>query len=688
MQHHRLARAAISCALVYAIEKDRAYADKAAQILVAYAKAYPGPHTGATTGGIMYQSLCEAVWVIPLAQAYDLIYYSRSLSDEQRELVEARLFRPVAEGLKNVGISGNWGSWHLSAVGVIGLAIKDADLTEYAIESFKSQITDQLGDDGLWPESVHTYHFYPLRAFVHLAEACYRAGIDIYNWEARPGKSLKAMFTSPLAYAYPSFRLPAINDGWFDSFLPADLYEIAYRRWNEPLFAWVLKRAYRFGEAPVNTDQQEHARVFTRNSFYAFVFGRDLPGRTRPPVFKSRDFPSLGICTVRNDDEVMATLDYGPFLGHGHLDKLGFTLYANDTLVVPDYGTPGYGSKIIEWYRQTPAHNTVVVDGKSQEQTHERGLISRYAGAFLQFAEAVAEDHYPGVRQTRTVLMVARTCLVIDELASENAHDYDWLARFEGKPHIVGRHKSAGVSGSELSRAERRSRNAGWDFDSARYPLIDIEHAYRADGLFRIDWTCDKTNVVLALWADTSSTDLALGTCPAETASRRVPIVIARQHGREAHFTGLFAPSRLGRVDLKIEGPTMTIVEAENADHVYLKSMGGPSGPIETDGDIAAVRTVKGEVTAIAVVRGTYVKWNGEPLLECPSKVDCVEVSLADRTPAIKYCSDTAGVIKLQTHARAMRVNGHRTAASNVEGQALLRVLPQMLSAESVAVRE
>jgi hypothetical protein len=263
---------------------------------------------------------------------------------------------------------------------------------------------------------------------------------------------------------------------------------------------------------------------------------------------------------------------------------------------------------------------------------------------------------------------VGKTCFVSDELTSKDEHDYDWLARFEGKPHVLGRHKS-------------------WDFDGARYPLVDIEHAYRADGLFRIDWTCDRTNVAFALWTASGATDLALGTCPAETASRRAPLVIARQHGREARFVSLFAPSRSGRVDLKTDGATVTIADGENADHIYLKSVGGAGGAIETDGDIAAVCVVKDEVSAIAVVRGTYVRWKGEMLLECPCKVDCVEVSLSDRTPSMRYCCDTAGMVKLQTRARAMRVNGHRAAATNVDGQALLRVLPQMLDTEPASMR-
>src|ERR1017187_2250598 len=72
--HGWLAQAALDLGLVAAIEHKTDYAAKAAEILSAYATAYPGPHKDPLTGGMIYQSLDEAMWVIPLAQAYDLIY--------------------------------------------------------------------------------------------------------------------------------------------------------------------------------------------------------------------------------------------------------------------------------------------------------------------------------------------------------------------------------------------------------------------------------------------------------------------------------------------------------------------------------------------------------------------------------------------------------------------------------------
>ena len=74
MVHGWLAQAALDLALVSAIEHKPEYAAKAAEILLKYAEAYPGPHTTTVAGGMIYQSLDEAMWVIPLAQAYDLVY--------------------------------------------------------------------------------------------------------------------------------------------------------------------------------------------------------------------------------------------------------------------------------------------------------------------------------------------------------------------------------------------------------------------------------------------------------------------------------------------------------------------------------------------------------------------------------------------------------------------------------------
>lgn len=671
LQHIQLSAAALSLALVYAIEKDKLYADKAADILLKYAEAYPGPRTGRVKGGMLQDSKCEAIWAIPLAQAYDLIYYSRSLGDKEREYVERRLLKPIAEGLQGVGIEGTPGSWHLSAVGVLGLATKNAEFVQYALDSFGQQIGQQLGDDGLWPESVHSYHFHVLMAFTHFAEACYRAGIDIYNWEVRPGKSLKSMFAAPLQYAYPSFRLPAINDGRYDSFLPLDLYEIAHRRWDDPTFAWILKKGYKFSEMLINEDQRKFARLFTRSGFYAFLFGRDLPGRSSSPVFRSQGFPDSGICVLRNEDDLMVTFDHGSCLKHGHLDKLSFTLYANDNVLVPDYGTSGYGKNIPQWYVNTAAHNTIMVDGKSQKPAVEDGLIANYCGSYLQYAEAVAADCYPGVTHTRGILLLGSACIIRDTLSSDEEHDYDWLMRCVGEPQVVGEYPASDTDFSSLEPAK-------------------INETYLSNDVFRLDWKCESSDLPFVMWNYSGKCNIALGTCLADTAYKNTSFLACRQRAKNARYLSLYAPTESGNsVDISREGCVIKIKENDRVDYIYLREddTGEPNCEFETDGEIGAIHTMNGEVLSIALLRGSWIKWKGELLVECPQVTDCIEVSFEGRSPVIRYCCDSAGVVRLKTNARAMRINGHRANATNSDGQALLHVTPQMLMADMAGIR-
>lgn len=664
LQHDELAGAARSLGIVYGIEKDREYAEKAAEILLRYADAYPGPHTDIRNGGMYLQSLGESVWIIALAQAYDLIYYSRCLGDDDRERIERDLFRAVAEGLAKMPMEGNWGSWHLSALGVIGLAIKDPSMVRQALDAFGSQMAEQLGDDGLWPESVHT-HFYALTAFVYLAEACQRAGIDIYNWEPKPGKSLKTMFNAPLDYAYPSFRLPAIHDGQCETVLPLDLYEIAYRRWGDPSFAWVLKRGYKFGDQPVASFQVENRDKYRRTSFFAFLFGRDLPGRTGEALLTGHNFNNIGICTLRGADDLMVTLDHGRFLDHGHLDKLGFTLFANGVTAMPEYGSPGFGSELVRWSKSTAGHNTVVVDGVDQQQSEKMGLVLHHAGGYIQCAEAVADDCHPGVTHMRKVVVVGSTCIVADRLISADEHDYDWLVRCEGDPHLDGDYVAT-------------------DIDTQAYELVKQDRAFSVAECCKLRWECENGATAFWMWPQTQA-GVVLGTCPTSTQASSASFFMCRQHAADATFIAAIAATRPDSdVDVTKDGCVLRIQTADVVDEVFVRGWGEESdtGTLETDGELAAVRSIGDAAVAVALVKGSWVRWNGALLLECPCQVDCVEFLGEEPGPSIRYSCDTAGIVKIQTNARAMKVNGFRASATRSDGSALVRITPQMLAGD------
>ncbi|MEZ4765128.1 MAG: heparinase II/III family protein [Calditrichia bacterium] len=78
--------------------------------------------------------------------------------------------------------------------------------------------------------------------------------------------------------------------------------------------------------------------------------------------------------------------------GHGHFDKLQFIFYDQHREVVPDYGfsrwinmEPKYGGRYTKendsFAKQTIAHNTVVVDEKTQHNFSRREADDRWANA-------------------------------------------------------------------------------------------------------------------------------------------------------------------------------------------------------------------------------------------------------------------------------------------------------------------
>jgi hypothetical protein len=549
--HIWLSQAALDLALVAALEHKPACAAQAAEILSKYAAGYPGPHTDAVTGGMIYQSLCEAMWVIPLAQAYDLIH--DELSPGQRAKIETFL-RTVAEGLQRCGTHGNWGSWHLSAVGVVGYAIEDQELVAWATDRFKQQIRDQLGDDGLWPESVHTYHYFPLRAFMDFAEAAWHAGTDLYHWEAKPGKSLLTMFTAPLQYAYPDLRLAAINDGWFQAFVPANGYELAYHRTQDPRFAWVLANGYKRGAPPAGLANSD-PRDSLRNGSYAFLFGGDIPTSVIPPPAASVNFPVLGICMLRSTNGAMLSFDYGPFLGHGQLDKMGITLFANRKLWLADYGTPGYGSSILPWYQSTFAHNTIVVDGKSQNRTKENNVRLWLGGADLEAAQSETSEAYPGVAHRRTVVRIGDYFVVADSLTSEAEHNFDLCLHSEGNLSLDGRKLQTQPIAVPVPWIEKLS---------ARIPATELLGHWEEGGSGIGFWL-----------GGTSPVTPMIGQCPAETGSRKIQMLLGRQKGRVVEFVTLLYPYKR-KLDLAVarRGNEITIHHGGASDVLTLPSDG------------------------------------------------------------------------------------------------------------------
>jgi len=425
-QHSRWARNARDLGLAFGLTGKIEYAGKCAEIFKAYAGKYqsyvPHDHRGNVGRGWRVTSTClgESCWVIPLAQAYDFICDAGVLTPADKQKIDDDFFRPIAESIQGGRSIHNITCWRNAAVGSIGLAIGDQALVEWAVEDragLKDQIAKGILADGFWFEGSWGYHFYALSPLCCLAEAASHVGINVFD------EQFEKMFTAPIRFMTAEQWLPAFNDSGRGIRVRADWrYGVAALHYpDNALIRWLAGAAAREGE------------VYGPKAL--LYFPADLK-EAGPPPMKSCVFEGSGIVILRSQgqDQIYVAFEYGPHGGgHGHPDKLGFVMSAFGVELAPDPGSISYAVPLHkQWYRQTLAHNTLVVDQKSQRPTTGELLFFK-STPDLQIASARTTEAYPGVAFERTVAVIAGKCvLVVDRVSSGQEHVYDHVYHNRG----------------------------------------------------------------------------------------------------------------------------------------------------------------------------------------------------------------------------------------------------------------
>lgn len=434
--HTGYSKAVLYLGFAYRLTGERKYADKAREILLAYADKYltypehdfnnkPGPNGGRVDA----QKLGEAIWLIPVVQGADLIW--NTLSEADRQTLEDKLFRPAVAEVRSqrMGIH-NIQNWQNSAIGLTGLLIDEPEFLSNALNAefgFRNQIAKGITAEGQWDEGSWGYHFYAMNGMVPLLEAGERCGLNLYAYEAN-GHSFKTMFEAPLQLAMPNYDLPAFNDSNPTNLLTesnlweggqGSLYELALTRYKDPKFAAILNQ-------------------LKRGSIEALLAGTfPLPNAATQTV-QSRNYPGVGYAVMQHgtgQDAAWLSLKYGPHGGgHGHFDKLGFISYNHGQTLAYDPGTASYGVPIQEeWYRTSLAHNTLTVDETNQKPATGQCL------AFVNRGETTAAlldagPIYDGVRYRRALAMYGPDTVIILDLAdSTTARIYDFAYHNAGQ---------------------------------------------------------------------------------------------------------------------------------------------------------------------------------------------------------------------------------------------------------------
>jgi hypothetical protein len=168
----------------------------------------------------------------------------------------------------------------------------------------------------------------------------------------------------------------------------------------------------------------------------------------------------LGILRAENEegDEICVVAKYAAHgMGHGHFDKLSYSLYDEDGEVIQDYGSvrwvnidqKGGGRYLPEnhsFAKQSVVHNTVVVNEvshykgkvKAAEKHHPQQYFFDAKNKNAQAVSAKEMDAYPNAMMHRTLILLKdenfRNPLLIDifRIESDEENQYDLPTWFMG----------------------------------------------------------------------------------------------------------------------------------------------------------------------------------------------------------------------------------------------------------------
>lgn len=455
-----------SAGALYAATRDRAYADLARDILLAYAELYPTldlhpVEQSRQRGRLFWQSLNDTVWLVESIQGYADV--RDALTAEERQRIEANVFRPMAEFLSvgsapTFSLIHNHAAWAAAAVGITGYVLGEETFVRRALyglsgdggSGFYKQIDELFSPDGYYAEGPY-YARYAIMPFVAFART-----IQIHE----PQREIFAYRDGVLLRAITNL----VQQTYEDRFFPINDYSDKGLNSPEILHAVALAYALTGDPALLSVAAEQGRVVFTPEGMaLAEALAR---GEARPFPFASmllRDGPDGnrgGLAIMRNrargQNQALVFEATAQGMGHGHFDRLSWLFYDNGREIVTDYGAARFinvrakdGGRYLPenntWTRQTVAHNTLVVDEESQfggETTASEPVATRVlhfsTSDVATFSAAQVEGAYDGVSLRRAMALIdlperGRT-LVVDLLRADarTAHRYDVPLHYRG----------------------------------------------------------------------------------------------------------------------------------------------------------------------------------------------------------------------------------------------------------------
>ena len=480
-------------ALAYVLTDEKVFADAAAKILLSYVPVYESYPVSHIKGKAMPSTLNEARWAGDYACAYDLIYNSGALSDDDKTAIESRVLKPCGEVLRicNHKTRSNWRARAIAGVGIVGFCINDRELIDEALHGFRDEqgrvvrdgfvqhVSRSILNDGIFYERSYGYQAFTTDSYFLLLEAARGSGIDLWHHES-PGhpldagadvertfgpsgfKSVKPIFDSLFYRTFSDGTVSVVANSSTDHFLSWRYYDAAWRAYQDPKFAFAARipRSSTRPWAEPNGSDQTRLRTATD----LIWLEPDLP----EGHFDLADDASIGLngvhkngCTLMpsggyavlrqspTPGDIGISMTFGRWgSGHSHADKLSIVVSDGNRKAIREVNYFGYGAEEhLTWDSQTIAHNTVTVDETSQSpqgNSHDEWAIPApgemvrgrpllfYPGKRIKVFRADCTDAYEGVRLERTIVLIDSVILDFYLCQSTQEHTYDYAMHIEG----------------------------------------------------------------------------------------------------------------------------------------------------------------------------------------------------------------------------------------------------------------
>lgn len=443
MYRNRAVVMALVSAAVYKATGETKYRDYAVQVIDFYARNYHkfvlhnkenvicDSYENMVWGcaKMMPQGLNEAIVAIRFIQTIEIL--RDELDKDWLDMVHQKLFREIYYMLKpQVVAIHNISCWDLSAIGVMGLAMGDQEMVDFAFGcefNMHEQLKKGVTQDAFWYEGSIHYNFFLLEgvSYLFLFSKLYD-----YDFGAESTTIFEKMFLQAHEYAFDNLYLPNPNDGWPDL--------------NLQTFSYVYHTVARaFGEdSPVGNitkiieaSPEKRTTLPLSEPYYCgdicleqmlFNIDFDYASFTEVPRY-SKSFEKSNFGMLRNN-RWNAFMKYGlNGKSHAHPDIMTVEIMLDGHRITRDLSNAGYQSKLCnEWHRKTLCHNTVCRNGEDITSVSP-GVCTFFAE---QKMEAKATNVYQGIDYTRSI-EISEDCLRDHFSVNGPEAVYDYVFHFE-----------------------------------------------------------------------------------------------------------------------------------------------------------------------------------------------------------------------------------------------------------------